>query len=70
MAEINKIEVMRFPGELYADQCLSCYEILGENYGSTKFDKCSYCQFADSCHCDLVVVKTDKVERYIKIPRD
>ena len=70
MAKTNKIEVMRFPGEFYADQCLNCYELIGENYGATWFDKCSYCQFTDSYDCDFLVVKSEKYESRIKIPRD
>lgn len=70
MAEANKVEVISFPGEFYAAHCLNCYEVLVENYGATKFDKCSYCQFADTCDCDLIVVKSEEFEKCIKIPRN
>ena len=70
MTETKTVEVMSFPGENYPLDCLKCYELLTENYGSTKFDKCSKCQFADVSGCDLILIKTDSFERYIKIVRN
>ncbi len=70
MTKTDTVEVMSFPGEHYPENCLKCYELLRENYGSTKFDKCSNCQFADVRNCNLIVIRTDRFERYIEITRE
>lgn len=46
MAEVNRTVTETLLGDLYPDRCLSCYELLAENYGGTKPDKCTQCQNA------------------------